>query len=97
MAKKAINFGDTPIEKHKLHQYKSPFLIDNIDTNKIIVSNKASFGKKGFKYFIANKISKIYHISKMMNCQKNTIKFWKKSEIVSKKNLIVNLYTMKNV
>ena len=27
----------------------------NIDTNKIVVSNKVSFSKKGFKYFISQK------------------------------------------
>ena len=31
------------------------------------------------------------------NCQKYTIKFGKKSATLSKKNLIVNLYTMKNI
>ena len=30
----------------------------NIDFNKIVVSNKISFGKKGFKYFIGLKNAK---------------------------------------
>ena len=30
----------------------------NIDFNKIVVSNKVSFGKKGFKYFIGLKNAK---------------------------------------
>ena len=50
--KKIIKFSDTQIEKHKFHQYKSPILINNIDINKIVVSNKVSFG---FKYFIGYK------------------------------------------
>ena len=30
-------------------------MIDNIDINKILVSNKFSFGKRNFKYFIGYK------------------------------------------
>ena len=55
MDKKIIKFDDTKIEKFKFHQHKSPFLIDNIDINKIVVSTKVSFGKKDFKYFIVYK------------------------------------------
>ena len=33
-------------------------MIDNIDINKIVVSNKVSFGKKGFKYFTGYKNAK---------------------------------------
>ena len=43
--------GDIEIEKQKFHQYKRPISITNIDINKIIVSNKISFGKKSFKIF----------------------------------------------
>ena len=39
-------------------QYKNPILEDNIDINKILVSNKVSFGKKHFKYFIGYKDAK---------------------------------------
>ena len=53
MDKKKI--GDTEIEKHKFHQYKSLISINNIDINKIVVSNKVSSGKNGFKYFICYK------------------------------------------
>ena len=49
MNKKIIRFDDTEIEKHKFHQHKSSFLIDNIDINNTVVSNKVSFGKKDFK------------------------------------------------
>ena len=55
MDKKVIKFGDTEIEKHKFHQNKSPILRNRIDINKIVVSNKVSFGKKGFKYSIGYK------------------------------------------
>ena len=51
MDKKIIKFFETGTEKHKLDQYKNPILIYDIGINKILVSNKDSFGKKGFKYF----------------------------------------------
>ena len=50
-----IKFGDIEIQKQKFHQHKGPISIKNIDINKIVVSNKVSFGKKGFKYFIGYK------------------------------------------
>ena len=37
---------------------KALFSIGNIDINKTIVSNKVSFGKKDFKYFIGYKYGK---------------------------------------
>ena len=58
MDKTIIKFGDTEIEKHKFDQHKSPISVYNIDTNKIVVSNEASFGKKDFKYFIGYKDAK---------------------------------------
>ena len=48
----------TEIEKYKLHQRKSPILMESIDINKIVVSNKVYFGKKDFKYFIGYKDAK---------------------------------------
>ena len=53
--KKIMKLYDTEIEKYKFHQYKSPISTDNIDNNKIVVSNKVSFGKKDFRYFIGYK------------------------------------------
>ena len=47
-----IKFKDSEIEKYKLHQYKSPILINNIDIKKKLVSNKVTFGKNDFKCFI---------------------------------------------
>ena len=34
------------LRRSRFHQCKNPFLIDNKDINKIVVSNKISFGKK---------------------------------------------------
>ena len=55
MNKKIIKFEDTEIEEYILHQNGNPILINNIDNNKIMLSNKLSFGKQGFKYFIGYK------------------------------------------
>ena len=49
MDKKIIKFGDTEIQKHKFPQQKKPFFINNIDFNKIIVSDKVSLCKNGSK------------------------------------------------
>ena len=46
------------IEEYEFHQYKSPISINNIDINKIVVSNKFLFGKQDFKYFIGYKDNK---------------------------------------
>ena len=58
MEKAIIKFGHTKVEKHKFHQCKKLILIENVDFNKIVVSNKVYFGKKGFKYFISYKAAK---------------------------------------
>ena len=51
-------FGDVEIEKQKFHQHKKPVSINNIDTNKVKVSDKVFFfGKKDFKQFIGYKDS----------------------------------------
>ena len=114
---KNINFDGADIEEYKFYQDKCPILINNIDINKIVVSNKFSFGKKDFiGYKDAKKITHHYayffqkwvHIEKTlielnfyllinnMNYKKDIMKFAKKSRIVSKRNLIVNLYMIKN-
>ena len=57
MEKIIIKFGDIEINKQKFNQHKRPISINSIDINKKIVSNKVSFGKKGFKFFIGYKDS----------------------------------------
>ena len=48
----------TVIEEYEFHQYKSPISINDIDINKIVVSNKFPFGKQDFKYFTSFKHDK---------------------------------------
>ena len=55
MDKRIIKFNDTEVEKHKFPQYEKPILIDSIVVNKIVVSNKISFGKNDFIYFLGYK------------------------------------------
>ena len=50
--------GENEIEKHIFYQQKNQILIYNVDINNILVSNKASFGKKGFRFFICFKDGK---------------------------------------
>ena len=52
--KNIIKFEDTDVEKKKkkFHQHKSFILINNLDINKIVASNKVPFGTQDFKYFI---------------------------------------------
>ena len=45
MDKKTKKFVDTEIEECEFHQYKNPTLINDIDINEIVVSNKFPFGK----------------------------------------------------
>ena len=47
MGNEIIYFCNNEVEKHKFHQHKfenSPTLISDVDMNKIVVSNKVSFG-----------------------------------------------------
>ena len=58
MEKTIIKFEDIEIKKEKFHQHKRPISIKkNIHINKIVLSNKVSFGQKGFKCFIGFKNS----------------------------------------
>ena len=48
MNKVTVIFSDIGIDKHKFHYYKNPILIDGAGIDKILISNKVSFGKKEF-------------------------------------------------
>ena len=52
MGKEIITSGNTEIKNQKFHCPYSSISIYDVDINKIIVPNKVTFGKKGFKYFI---------------------------------------------
>ena len=58
MDKRIIKFDDTEIKKCNFHQNKSFILINDIDSNKVVVSNKLPFGKQDFISFIGYKDNK---------------------------------------
>ena len=55
---KIKKFGDIEIKNQRFHQHKEPFSIKNTDINKMAISNRVSFDKKRFKYFIHHKDAK---------------------------------------
>ena len=57
MDKEMIKYGDTEVEKRRFYQHKRSISINNIDIIKIVISNKVSFCKTGFKYFIGYRVS----------------------------------------
>ena len=77
MEKTIIKFGDIEIKKQKFHQHKGPISMKDIDINKIVASNKVSFGKKGFKCFLATKMLRkldLYvYFSQKMSAYRKTI------------------------
>ena len=61
MEKIIIKFGDIEIKKQIFYQHKKRISVQNIDINKIVVSNNVSFGKKGFKCFnVSLNVSKCF-------------------------------------
>ena len=53
-----IKRGGTEIQKQSFHQYEGPISIKNIDINKIVVSDKVSFDKKGVDISLASQMLK---------------------------------------
>ena len=53
MGKEIITFSDIETEKQNSHSYQNSTSLYYV--NIVIVFNKVSFGKKGFKYFIGYK------------------------------------------
>ena len=46
MGKEILTFGDIEIEKNKFYRNKIPVSLRDIDTEKLLVSNKISFCEK---------------------------------------------------
>ena len=59
MEKTIVIFGHTEIKKQKFHQHKKQI---SIYIKKTVVSNKVSFGKNVFKYFIGYKDAKKFNL-----------------------------------
>ena len=52
MGKEILTFGNIKIEKNKFYRHKTPIFVGDVDIEKVLVSNKLSFGEKNYKYFI---------------------------------------------
>ena len=52
MGKEILTFGNIEIEKQSFYRHKSPIFLKHVDIEKVLVSNKFSFGEKNYKYFI---------------------------------------------
>ena len=47
MGKEILTFGDIEFEKNKFYGNKIPVPLRNVDIEKVLVSNKISFGEQG--------------------------------------------------
>ena len=47
-----LRFDNIEIEKNKFQCHKTPIFLRDVDIEIVLVSNKISFGKKTYKYFI---------------------------------------------
>ena len=52
MGKDILTYGYIGIEKSKFYRHMTPILLRDVDIEKVLVSNKISFGEKNYKYFI---------------------------------------------
>ena len=52
MGKDILTYGYIGIEKNKFYRHMTPILLRDVDIEKLLVSNKISFGEKNYKYFI---------------------------------------------
>ena len=54
MGKEILKFGHIEIEKIKFYHHKTPIFLREVDIEKVLVSNKISFGKKYFISYLYN-------------------------------------------
>ena len=54
MGKEILIFHDIEMEKNKFYLHKSPTFVEDVDTEKVLVSKKISSGEKNYKYFIGH-------------------------------------------
>ena len=64
--KEILIFVDIKIKKHKFHCYKSPFFLEDVYADNVLVSNKIFSGEKSYRYlfrdFYDNHKTKPSHI-----------------------------------
>ena len=49
-------FGDIEVKKRKFHYSKTRILLENVDLDKILISNKVSFVEKKLNTLLATKM-----------------------------------------
>ena len=54
MEQEAVYFGETGTIKSAFHKNKRPNNINEVDIEEIVLSNKKSYSKGSFKYFIGS-------------------------------------------
>ena len=52
MGKEILMFGNIEIEKNKFYLHTTPIFLGDLVIEKVLISNKISFGEKNYKYFI---------------------------------------------
>ena len=66
MGKKILMFCDVEIEKNKLYRHKTPIFLEDVDIEKVLVSNKISSDEKNYKYFVGYLYNDLKHYIKVM-------------------------------
>ena len=116
--------GNIKIEKNRFYRNKTPIFLKDVDTEKVLVSNKISFCEKIYKYYIGYLYNdhKVKPLHIMLPKTSDYIKSYDgqtkwmyfliedddllkkymklvgiKSVLISKKNFIASLSTIKNV
>ena len=51
MGEEILRFGDIETEKNEFYCHKTPIFLEDADLEKVLVSNKISFGEKNYKHF----------------------------------------------
>ena len=51
MGKEILMLGNIEIENTKFNHRKTPIFSEDVDIEKVLVSNNISFGEKNYKYF----------------------------------------------
>ena len=54
IGKEILTFGDTEIEKIEVYRHESHIFFEDVDIEKVLVSNKISSGEENYKYYNAS-------------------------------------------
>ena len=77
------NLNDAEIKTGTFHTNIGIQFKDKVDNDKIVISNKNSYDKKSFKYFIDNKNDIIKPLRMMLPKMKEYVKCFDKTHFIS--------------